>query len=193
MLKCLIFNSNVQSYKLKLRLTLVFCFVCMRLGHGTGDSLLNGSLKDQQMNQLFDWSYFYSRGVWQHWGVYPDVGRVAAFSKDSCHYSQLLSNQKQQSLTVVVLLSVQKLVPLTEFPSFNEAQKWPTTESSTVIFPIIHVKNKAGVCVVVSLRLKWRMKIVTKQKSAQKENSTFGLSTFLLPLLQAQQWLVRDS
>jgi len=24
----------------------------MRLGHGTGDSLLNGSLKDQQINQL---------------------------------------------------------------------------------------------------------------------------------------------
>lgn len=149
---------------------------------------------DQQMNQLFDWSYFYSRGVWQHWRGYPDVKRVVAFSKDSFHYSQLLSNQKQQSLTVVVLLFrnwsrwQNSLLSTRLF-----FQKWPTTEPSTVIFPIIHVKNKAGVCVVVSLRLKWRIKIVTKQKSAQKENSTFGLSTFLLPLLQAQQWLVRDS
>lgn len=48
--------------------------------------------------------------------------------------------------------------------------------SSTVIVPIIHVKNKAGVC---SSILKIKMKNENCHKTellAQKENSTFGLS-----------------
>lgn len=65
--------------------------------------------------------------------------------------------------------------------------------SSTVIVPIIHVKNKAGVC---SSTLKIKMKNENCHKTellAQKENSTFGLSDeyqqglLSIPLLQEHQ------
>jgi hypothetical protein len=46
------------------------------------------------------------------------VGREAAISKDTFLLT-ILIDQKQQSFSVALLLSLQKLVPLTEFPSFN--------------------------------------------------------------------------
>ena len=72
----------------------------MRLGHGTGDSLLNGSLKDQQINQLrinhlIDHIYTSAGGFGNIKGG-PDLGRVA-ISKDSSLLTNLMINSSHLS------------------------------------------------------------------------------------------------
>lgn len=191
----------------------------MRLGHGTGGSLLNGSLKDQQMNQSrinqpFDWWYFY-RGFGNIEGSRCGKSSCLLVSKRQLTTPNSY-RQKQQSFSAVVINMVKKLVLLTEFPSFNgsffrndsEGGNHPLLISSTVIVPIIHVKNKAGVCSSI-LKIKMKNENCHKTEISWKRKQHFwvvwvpseyqstSLSTIWVPsglgLLQVQQWLVGDS
>ena len=84
------------------------------------------------------------------------------------------------------------------FSEMIEGGNHPLLISSTVIVPIIHVKNKAGVCSSI-LKIKMKNENCHKTEVGSKENSTFGLSDeyqqrgCFLALLQEHQGLVRDS
>ena len=137
-------------------------------------------------NQLFNWSSLY-RGlatlmgnqIWEEWTIILEKNyrwkftssTAAALFRSGTFGNKVpkVSISFQGPSPYVVLL--RELIPF--FQWFLSRKYYPLLISSTVIVPIIHIKNKAGVCSSI-LKIKMKNENCHKRELGSNQNSTLG-------------------